>query len=100
MGNYGGSLKIVFMAFVVAIILLMLANIAGFFFYATYDFTAQVDSIDFFGTDRVVIHFNDGSVYNLYELPEGLREGRTYHMQYQKPYVFGNERLVVTKEID
>ena len=82
--------------------------LAGFFVYASYDFTAEVESIDFYGrsagfaggTDKTVIRFSDGSVYNLYELPYGLKEGHTYHVQHQQPYFMGSVRLVIIDEID
>jgi hypothetical protein len=91
-----------------AIMLLLIVHIAGFFVYASYDFTAEVESIDFYGrsagfasgVDKTVIRFSDGSVYNLYNLPDGLKEGHTYQMQYQRPYFPGSERLVIITEVD
>ena len=101
------AMKTAIIAFAGAIILIIIANILGFFIYASYAFTAKVESIDFYGrsagfisgADKTVIRFDDGSVYNLYELPDGLKEGHTYEMEYQKPYLMVSERLVIAAEV-
>jgi len=93
-----------------AVCLIIVIHIAGLFFYTSYNFTAEVESIDFYGrpagftggTDKTIIRFSDGSVYNLYEsgVPDGLKEGRTYQMQWRQPYLLGDERLVVIAEVE
>jgi hypothetical protein len=100
--------KTMIISFAGAIMLLIIANILSFFIYASYEFTAKVESIDFYGrsagfaggTDKTIIRFDDGSVYNLYELPDGLKEEHTYEMEHQKPYFMGSERLVIVKEVE
>lgn len=87
--------------------LFIVADVADYFFYDSKDFTARVESIDFYGrsfgfgggTDKVVIRFSDGAVYNLYKLPDGLKEGHTYRMEWQQPYIISAARLVIIAEI-
>jgi len=90
-----------------ALFLTVLVYNLGFFIYASYDFTAEVESIDFYGrsagfaggADKVIVRFDDGSVYNVYKLPDGLKEKHTYQMQRQQPYLIGSERLVIIAEV-
>ena len=56
------------MVFIIALSLLVIAEVLGFFIYASYDFTAEVESIDFYGrpagftggADKAIIRFKEG----------------------------------------
>ncbi|KKN50920.1 hypothetical protein LCGC14_0627850 [marine sediment metagenome] len=71
---------------------LVLSSISSFFWYEGDTFTATVSSIDYygqggiFGDTNVNVKFDDGRVYDLDTLPDGLREGHTYRLEYRVPY--------------
>ncbi len=85
-------LKVAFGSIIVIFLLFMFADISSFFWYQSEVFTATVTSIDYygqggiFGDTNVNVKFDDGRVYDLNELPDGLREGHTYHLEYRVPY--------------
>ena len=62
------DIKGVMMVFIIALSLLVIAEVLGFFIYASYDFTAEVESIDFYGrpagftggADKAIIRFKEG----------------------------------------
>lgn len=90
-----------------ALVLIMITHMLGYFIYASDDFTATVESIDYYGRssgffsgeDRIVIRLSNGAVYNVYALPDGLKEKHTYQLQWQRPYLLGSERLVIVGEV-
>ena len=74
-------------------VLIIAGIVSGVHWYESEEFTATVTSIDYygqggiFGDTNVNVKFDDGRVYDLNELPDGLREGHTYHLEYRVPYV-------------
>ncbi|MDD4984308.1 MAG: hypothetical protein PHQ43_00765 [Dehalococcoidales bacterium] len=101
------SLKLFFIIIAIGMIMVIGISIAGFFFYESETFTATVTSIDYFergglsSGSQAVVKFDDGHVYSVGSVPDGLREGYEYTIEYRKPSVSltgDGIRLVVLSE--
>ncbi len=92
MKNEWDVLKTGVIVVITIFVLFIVGTVSGVYWYESEEFTATVTSIDYygqggiFGDTNVNVKFDDGRVYDLGELPDGLREGHTYHLEYRVPY--------------
>lgn len=93
-------LWLVVIGMIVFIGIYLVSSIAGFFFYQEETFTATVSRIEHYGVGgftggtKTTVHFDDGRVYDAWEIPE-LREGQKYTIEYRTPYFIKEPYLVI-----
>lgn len=99
------STKGVLWAAMIAFVLIITAYIAGYFVYQSEQFEATVVDIEYegqgglSGSVRKIVELDDGSVYALWELPQGLKKGHTYLFEYREPYILMDGYLVIIDEL-
>lgn len=87
----------VFMALIIGF------HLMGGFVYQKESFEATVVEIEpygsggIFGGSKVVVRFDDGRVYDLYKIPDGLLIDGSYLMEYREPYFLRSPYLAVVE---
>lgn len=96
--------KEIFWAAIIVLVLFTTAYVVGDFVYQSEQFEATVVSIEYegrggvWGSTSKVVRLDDGSTYELWELPQGLKEGHTYTLEYREPYILRDGYLVIIDE--
>lgn len=95
----------IFWGAIIAFLLVIVTFIAGDFVYQSEQFEATVVSIEYegrggiWGSTSKIVRLDDGSIYELWELPQGLKEGHAYMLEYREPYILRDGYLVIIDEL-
>lgn len=97
---------VLFLLMIIFMVMVVGGQVLGHFVYHAEPITATVTGIDHYGTggifgsSKAEVELSDGSVYDVHTVPEGLRVGQTYTLEYRKPYFMKDPYLVIIEAID